>query len=86
MARIQGLEPQDAGWLTRLIYWFTRRSLRKLTGRDRLPEPVKIVAHHPALLRAIGRMEVSQGAARTVDRKLKVLAGLRASTLAGCPF
>jgi alkylhydroperoxidase family enzyme len=86
VARINGLEPQQAGWLTRLLYWFTRRSLRKLTGQDRLPEPVKIVAHHPALLRAVGRMEMAQGAARTVDRRLKHLAGLRASTLAGCPF
>ena len=29
MARIKGLEPQQAGWLTRLLYWFTRRSLRQ---------------------------------------------------------
>ena len=86
MARINGVEPQQAGWLTRLVYRFTRRSLRKLTGHDQLPEPVKIVAHHPALLRAVGRMEMAQGSAHTVDRKLKVLAGLRASTLAGCPF
>ena len=48
MARINGVEPRQAGWLTRLLYWFTRRSLRKITGQDRLPEPVKIVAHHPA--------------------------------------
>lgn len=86
MARIEGVEPRQAGWLTRLLYWFTRRSLRKLTGQDRLPEPVKIVAHQPALLRAVGRMEMAQAAARTVDRRLKVLAGLRASTLTGCPF
>jgi len=86
MTRITGLEPRQAGWLTRVLYWFTRRSLRKLTGRDRLPEPVKIVAHHPALLRAVGRMEIAQASARTVDRRIKVLAGLRASTLAGCPF
>ena len=86
MARIKGLEPQQAGWLTRLLYRFTRRSLRQLTGQDRLPEPVKIVAHHPALLRALGRMEMAQSAARTVDRRLKHLAGLRVSTLAGCPW
>jgi alkylhydroperoxidase family enzyme len=86
MARINGLEPQQAGWLTRLLYWFTRRNLRQLTGQDRLPEPVKIFAHQPALLRAAGRMEMAQGAARTVDRRLKHMASLRASTLAGCPF
>jgi alkylhydroperoxidase family enzyme len=86
MARIKGLEPPQAGWRTRLLYWFTRRSLRRLTGQDRLPEPMKIVAHQPVLLRAVGRMEMAQGAARTVDRRLKDLASLRASTLAGCPF
>jgi alkylhydroperoxidase family enzyme len=86
MARINGVEPEQAGWLTRLLYWFTRRALRRLTAQDRLPEPVKIAAHHPALLRAISRMEMAQGAARTVDPRIKHLAGLRASTLAGCPF
>src|SRR5262249_36494506 len=63
MARIKGLEPQQAGWLTRLLYWFTRRSLRQRTGQDRLPEPVKILAHQPALLRAVGGMERVQAAA-----------------------
>jgi len=86
MARIKGLEPQHAGWRTRLLYWFTRRSFRKLTGQDRLPEPVKIIAHQPALFRAVGRMEMAQAAVRTVDHGLKHLASLRASTLAGCPF
>ena len=86
MARINGLGPDQAPWLTRLIYWFTRRSLRRITGKDRLPEPLKIVAHQPKLLRAVGRMEMAQGAVHSVDRRLKVLAGLRASTLAGCPF
>jgi 4-carboxymuconolactone decarboxylase len=86
MARINGVDPQQAGWMTRLAYWFTRRKLRQVTGQDRLSEPAKIVAHHPALLRAVGRMEMAQGAARTVDPKLKSLAGLRVSTLAGCPF
>ncbi len=86
MARINGMEPQKAGWLTRLLYWFTRRSLRQLTGQDRLPESVKIVAHQPLLLRAVGRMEMAQGTARKVDRGLKILASLRASTLVGCPF
>lgn len=86
MARVQGLDSQRAGWLTRLVYWFTRRSIRQITGQDRLPEPVKILAHQPALLRAVGRMEQAQAGMQTVERRLKVLASLRASTLAGCPF
>jgi alkylhydroperoxidase family enzyme len=85
MARMEGVQPGQAGWLTRLIYWFSRRAMRKITGQGRLPESVKIVAHHPALLRAVGRMEMAQGAAHAVDRRLKHLASLRVSTLAGCP-
>ncbi len=86
MARIDGLEPRDAGWFNRIAYWFTRRSLRRLTGHDRLPAMVKILAHHPSLFRAVGHMEMAQDGARTLDRRLKHLAVLRVSTLTGCPF
>lgn len=86
MARIAGLESHQAGWLTRLLFWFIRRGLRQLTGQDKLPEPVKIVAHHPTLLRAVSRMEMAYGKSRTVDPRLKCLASLRASSLVGCPF
>ena len=63
-----------------------RRSLRQITGKDRLPEPVKIAAHHPTLLRAVSRMEMAQAKAQPVEPRLKHLAGLRATSLAGCPF
>ena len=86
MAHMRGVEPAEAGWLTRLIYWFVRRKFGKLTGQKRLVEPVKIAAHHPRLLKALGQMEGGIEAARTVPLKLKVLASLRAATLVGCPF
>jgi hypothetical protein len=47
----------EAGWLTRLVYWCVRRKFRTLTGKNRLITPVKVAAHHPRLLKAIGRME-----------------------------
>jgi len=86
MARIKRIEPRDAGWLTHVIYWFVRRKMRKITGQDRLGEPIKIVAHHPRLLKAIGQMEMGQGAANLVPVGLKALAPIKAATLAGCPF
>jgi 4-carboxymuconolactone decarboxylase len=86
MARMKGLEPRQAGWFTRLVYWFTRRSIAKVTGQSRLVEPVKIAAHHPRLLRAMGQMEQGQAAANAVPSSLKALAGVRASSLVGCPF
>jgi len=86
MARLQGVEPTQAGWFLRLVYWLVRRKFAKLTGKDRLVEPVKIAAHHPRLLRAIGAMEAGLEAARTVRTELKRLASLRAAMQIGCPF
>lgn len=86
MARMDGLEPQHAGWYTRLIYRLTRRSIGKITGSSRLVEPVKITAHHPRLLKAMGQMEMGQAAASTVPAAVKALAGIKAAALIGCPF
>lgn len=86
MARIQGLEPSEAGWLTRLTYWLVRRKIGKITDRKVLVEPVKITAHHPRLLRAMGQMEMGQEAARSMPASLKSLAGIKAATMIGCPF
>jgi len=63
-----------------------RRKFGKLTGKNCLIEPVKIAAHQPRLLRAIGQMEGGLEAARSVPLKLKLLASLKAATLIGCPF
>ncbi len=86
MARMSGLEPQQAGWFTRLVYWLTRRSIGKITGSRRLIEPVTITAHHPRLLRAYGQMEMGQEAATSVPAPVKALADVKAATLIGCPF
>src|SRR5262249_10237496 len=85
MAHLKGVEPAEAGWLTRLVYWFVRRKFGKLTGKNRLIEPVKVAAHHPRLLRAIGQMEGGLEAARSVSAELKLLASLQSAMLIGCP-
>jgi 4-carboxymuconolactone decarboxylase len=86
MARMKGVEPHEAGWLTRLIYWMVKRKIGKLTGQQRLVESVKIAAHHPRLLKALGQMEMGQEAARSVPAALKSLASIKAATLVGCPY
>jgi 4-carboxymuconolactone decarboxylase len=86
MARINGLESNQAGWRTRLVYWFVRRAIGKVTGRSRLVEPIKIVAHHPRLLKATAQMEMGQAAATSVPITIKALASIKAATLIGCPF
>jgi len=80
MARIQGVEPQQAGMFVRFVYWMVRRKL------GRVVLPIKIAAHHPRLLRSLGEMETGQAAARTVDAGLKSLASVKTAMLIGCPF
>ena len=80
MARIHGVESQQAGWFVRLVYFLTRRKV------GRVVLPVKITAHHPRLLRALVEMEQGQMAAKSVDAALKSLASLKVATLVGCPF
>jgi hypothetical protein len=86
MARMNGLEPRQAGWYTRFVYWLARRSVGKVTGSSRLVKPVKIVAHHPRVLKGYGQMEMAQAAAKSVPAVIKSLAGIKAATLIGCPF
>jgi len=86
MARMSGLEPRQAGWFARLLYWMVERKIGKITGSSRLVEPVKINAHHGRLLWAYGQMEMGQEAAHSVPAPLKSLAGIMAATQIGCPF
>jgi 4-carboxymuconolactone decarboxylase len=86
MARMKGVEPHEAGWFIRLVYWVVKRKVKALTGQSRILEPIKITAHHPRLLKALGQMEGGQAAAKSVPASLKSLASLKAATLVGCPF
>src|SRR5262249_1977617 len=79
MVYMKGIEPAEAGWFTRLVYWFVGRKSRKLTGKDRLVDPVKVAAHHPRLFRAMGQRERGFEAARSVPAELKLLASLQAA-------
>lgn len=86
MARIAGVEPRQAGLITRLLYRLARRKTGQVAGRPELVEPLKITAHHPRLLQALGQMEMGQGAARAVSPELKAIASLKTAMLIGCPF
>ena len=80
MARISGVEPRQAGPLTRFTFWMTKRKL------GRLIEPVTIAAHSTRILRGTVQMEVAQAAVHSLDTSLKELAAVKAAMLIGCPF
>jgi hypothetical protein len=80
MARIQGVAPDRAGFLTRIFYRVAARMVGKV------PEPMTISAHHPQIFQANGAYEFFLGRARRVPERLKTLAGIKAAMLIGCPF
>ena len=80
MARIEGIQTKDAGLMTRVAYWFTKRSF------GRVMEPVKVTAHSPRLLRGVGQMEMAQAKLKSVDPVLVALAEIKVATMVGCPF
>ena len=80
MARIPGIEPDQANLFTRFVYWMTKRKL------GRLILPTKITAHQPRLLRSIGSMEMAQFKMHSVPGTLKELASIKTAMMIGCPF
>src|SRR5215210_9542588 len=88
MARIKGISKSDARLRVKLAYFFTRRQLARLTGREpaRIIEPLELYAHEPELMFAYGKLEGAAAKRDRVDWRLKVLAGLKAATLTNCEF
>ena len=84
MARIEGADPKQQGWLsglfTRIVYGITKRKL------GRVVVPAQITAHHTRILWGYGQMEQSLGGSSLVGGELKHLAEIRVATLVGCPF
>ena len=80
MPRIPGVEARDGNLLTRFIYFMTKRKI------GRVVYPLKVAAHHPRLLLAVGQMELGQEAAKSVDAPLKMLAQVKIAMMIGCPF
>ena len=55
-------------------------------GRRNRTDALRYLARRPALLAAIGGYEAAVMVSNRVDPRLKYLAGLKASGIAGCPF
>jgi 4-carboxymuconolactone decarboxylase len=88
MARIAGVSPKNAGPLIKIAYYFSRRHLGQLTGRQpaAMLEPVEMFAHLPKLLTAYGRLEQVTAKLDRLDERLGMLAELKAATLTNCEY
>jgi AhpD family alkylhydroperoxidase len=90
MARIQGVPQDQAGPMVRLVYWFMRKGMKKLTGREAAHgsgiEPVEIWAHQPKMMSGMGKFQQAVRKGNAVDERLKYLVELKGAQMIGCEF
>ena len=88
MARIKGVPPAHAGLYVKMAYYFTRRGIAKLTGREteRMIEPLEIYAHVPVLFKGYAKLEQATARLHRLDTRLHLLAELKAATLTQCEY
>jgi AhpD family alkylhydroperoxidase len=77
MSRVPGTR---GGPVARFAAWYARR------GYGKVPEPVRVTAHHPGVLRGYLAFEWEIERAHRVDERLKNLAETKAAALAGCEY
>ena len=91
MARINGVQQTDAGLKMKLVYWFMRKGMARMTGRAPAAgrsgiEPLEVWAHQPKLLSGMGRFQQAVRKAHAVDERLKNLVELKGAQMIGCEF
>lgn len=80
MARIEGIDDEQAGFLTRQVF----EAAKKRAGE--VPDPLRIYAHSPPTMFAAAFFELALGRSRSVDPLLKDLCQLKVSSMIGCVF
>lgn len=88
MARITEVSPARAGLRIRLVYWFVRRGMAKLTGRDaeRVLGPLQAYARIPELFSGYVKLEQATAKLHALDQRLHALAELKAATMTQCEY
>ena len=90
MARIQGVQREQAGPMVKLVYRFMRRGMTKMTGREPAHgsgiEPVEIWAHQPKMMSGMGKFQQAVRKGNTVDERTKYLIELKGAQMIGCEF
>jgi AhpD family alkylhydroperoxidase len=91
MARIKGVQQADAGLKVKLVYWFMRKGMIKMTGR--VPSggrsgigPIEVWAHQPKMMSGMGKFQQAVRKGSTVDERLKYLVELKGAQMIGCEY
>lgn len=80
MSRFEGVQDNEAGLLTRLLFWLAKRAL------GRVPRGMRVRAFDPKYLRRAVRMDLYAASRGSVSMRLKELAQLKVALMVGCPF
>lgn len=81
MPRIPAVPADRANWLTKIVYWYSRRRYGAVL------EPAAVAAHHSKLLLAMGVGETAvEKAATALPASVRELAVYRVSTTIGCSW
>jgi AhpD family alkylhydroperoxidase len=90
MPRIQGVRRDQSGPMVKLVYWFMRRGMKKMTGRAPAHgsgiEPVEVWAHRPKMLSGMGKFQQAVRKGTAVDERLKNLVELKGAQMIGCEY
>lgn len=90
MARIQGISQPQASPMVKVVYWFMRRGMRKLTGRKPVHgsgiEPVEVWAYQPKMMSGMGKFQQAVRKAHGVDERVKYLVELKGAQMIGCEY
>jgi alkylhydroperoxidase family enzyme len=76
--------------MTRLVYFFMRRGMTKMTGRAPARgsgiEPVEVWAYQPKMMSGMGKFQQAVRKGHAVDERLKNLVELKGAQMIGCEF
>jgi alkylhydroperoxidase family enzyme len=90
MARIHGVQKNQAGPMVKLVYRLGPRMMRKLTGRQPSTgsglEPMEIWAYKPKLMMAMGKFNSAVRKPGTLEQRIRNLCELKGSAMIGCEF
>ncbi|MEM7410224.1 MAG: hypothetical protein AAF430_08330 [Myxococcota bacterium] len=80
MARIEGIQDDQASALTRAVF----RGAKQRAGQ--VPDPLRIMALSKSVMWAAGFYELASAKGSRVPAALKALAGVKAAAMIGCVF
>jgi hypothetical protein len=80
MSRINGVQDDEAGFVTRRVFGVAAKQL------GAVPDPLRVMAKSGGVMWACGTFQMCLDRAKSLEPKLKELASLKAASMVGCVF